>query len=311
MRVFVAGRLGGLGRRMVRTLARAGHAVLVTADGDDGSWVRRAGATQVEVDLYDPGGLSDVLAGCSAAICLTSTSPPLGRLRLSSEWEETTWRQTEDARRIAEACITEGVGCYVHQSVAAVYRDGGERWLDEDSPVDSAGWPPLSSALAGEAHAHNVTQSGGRGVVLRFAALYSSDEPQAVELAARMRHRKVVLVGRGRNYLSTVHVDDAAAALVAALDAPAGIYNVGDDEPLALRDNLAALAVAIDAPPLRRLPGFFGPAVLGGAWQWLRRSVRIDSRRLREATGWSPSVSDVRLGWARTAAEWAADIHRG
>ena len=52
-------------------------------------------------------------------------------------------------------------------------------------------------------------------------------------------------------------------AAVASLDAPAGTYNVADDNPLRFRENLAAMTAAIGARPLRRLPSFTGPLAMG------------------------------------------------
>ena len=61
--------------------------------------------------------------------------------------------------------------------------------------------------------------------------------------------------GSGAGLFSFVHLDDAAAATVAAVERGApGIYNVVDDEPAAMRDWLPVYAAAIGAPPPRRVP---------------------------------------------------------
>ncbi len=47
------------------------------------------------------------------------------------------------------------------------------------------------------------------------------------------------VIGDGKNYFSSIHVDDAASAIVAALNAPAGTYNVDEDDPSTQADYAA------------------------------------------------------------------------
>ena len=97
-------------------------------------------------------------------------------------------------------------------------------------------------------------------------------------------------------FFSSIHHDDAASAVVAALRARAGAYNVSDDEPLRRREYVDALAAAIGAPPPRLLPAWltrFG----GSITELLSRSLRISNRKLREETGWAPTLPSVREGW--------------
>ena len=51
------------------------------------------------------------------------------------------------------------------------------------------------------------------------------------------------MVGRPEAYQPSIHVDDAAAAIVAALDAPSGFYNVAD-QPITKGEWNAAFAEA-------------------------------------------------------------------
>ena len=86
--------------------------------------------------------------------------------------------------------------------------------------------------------------------------------------------------------------------MVAALHAPAGIYNVGDEDPPTRAEIDAALAAAVGRhalrPAVEDVPPVFEPVA---------RSQRISSRRLREATGWAPRVRGGTDGWALITAE--------
>jgi nucleoside-diphosphate-sugar epimerase len=307
MKVFVAGGTGALGHRVVRTLAEAGHEVTATARRDDWTeYIKRVGARPVDVDLFDPAAIRNVIAGQDAVLRLSTKIPPLMHMRHSESWIETGRLRTEGAKLLVDASIIEGVGTYVHESIAFVYADGGDAWLDESSPLDVEKARPLREAINGEANATRFTKWGGRGIVLRFAGFYSGDSTQSLAMADMARRRRTALIGPSRNYFSSIHLDDAASAVVASVQAPAGVYNVSDDEPLELRDFMRAMALASGAKPPRRLPGFLGSAVLGEVWTYLSRSLRVRSDRLRTATGWAPQIPNAREGWQRIAAEWEA-----
>ncbi|HKS26158.1 MAG TPA: hypothetical protein VJZ76_25430 [Thermoanaerobaculia bacterium] len=91
--------------------------------------------------------------------------------------------------------------------------------------------------------------------------------------------------------------DDAASAVAAALDVPAGIYNVVDDEPVTHRDFVNSLAdrLGVCHP---KFPPAWTARLLGSLGETLARSQRISNRKLRGASSWAPKFPSVREGWA-------------
>ena len=84
--------------------------------------------------------------------------------------------------------------------------------------------------------------------------------------------------------------------MAASLSAPAGVYNVGDDEPVTRRKFFAVLAGALGVRPPFVAPA--GLAKLGGAKaSVLTRSQRVSNRLFVETTGWKPVCPSVREGW--------------
>ena len=74
------------------------------------------------------------------------------------------------------------------------------------------------------------------------------------------------VVGDGGGVWSLIHIEDAAAATVAAIErGRPGIYNVADDEPAPVREWLPALAEAVGGRRPRHMPGFLGRLLLGQA----------------------------------------------
>jgi nucleoside-diphosphate-sugar epimerase len=305
MRMFVAGGTGALGSRVVRLLAQGGHQITATARTDHGAQVIRAmGATPVDIDLFDFKALRSAVRGCDVVFRLTTKIPPLMRMRNAEAWAETGRLRIEGTRLLNEACSDEHVGACIHESITFVYEDGGDNWLDEDSPVSDGGAEPLRDALEAEIEAQKFTRRGGRAVVLRFAAFYASDSSQSLEMADRARRRRLALIGPSRNWFSSIHLDDAAQATVAALRAPAGIYNVSDDDPVQLATFMTSMARAAGGRGLPKLPSIAGGPALGVTWRYLRRSQRVSSARMQRSTGWKPTVHNARAGWIRIAREW-------
>lgn len=163
----------------------------------------------------------------------------------------------------------------------------------------------LHSRLEGERETARFSESGGRGIVLRFAAFYGPDAPSTVERATPARRRMLLQVGPGTNYISSIYVPDAGRAVVAALGLPAGTYNVCDDGPVTFADYLRILIECIRPPRPFRLPSVFGKWMFGDVWSYFARSQRVCKARLKEVSDWKPTVKSVFEGWPLIAAELA------
>ena len=95
-----------------------------------------------------------------------------------------------------------------------------------------------------------------------------------------------------------VHIDDAAAAVVAAIESsnPSPVYHIVDDEPVAMSDFIARLLAAAFAPPPRTIPLWVvriaAPviAVMGSA------KLRVDNTKAKRELGWALRYPTVRAG---------------
>lgn len=293
MRIFIAGATGVLGRRVVPALTAAGHTVAAVARSDaKAAALRRQGAEAVAVDLFDPNAVAAAVAGSDVVINLATAIPPRGRMLRRAAWHTTARLRREASANLVDGALATSAGRYIQEAIAFVHQDHGDRWIDEDAPLD----PPVYAATVrdAEAQVHRFTEAGGTGVALRFGMFYSADSSQTRDLIELARRGVLPLPGDDDTYQPWVHVDDAAAAAVAALDAPAGVYHVVEDDPLTAGEHAAVLGDLIGRR-LRRAPRWlaFGPLAL-----WLR-SQRVANRRLRAATPWRPTYGSRRDGWAQ------------
>lgn len=301
MKVFVTGATGAIGRFVVpRLLAQQHHVTALARSEEKAKPLRTAGAGVAQgVSIFDTEALAAAVGGHEVVLNLATAIPAPSRAWRASAWAANTRIRSEGSVAVIDAALAAGVGRVVQESISFTYPDNGDRWIDEDLAVDPP--PGTEPALVAEANTKRFTDAGGAGVVLRFGGFYGPGSAQSDQILAAGRRHAGLVMGRPAGYISSIHLDDAAAAVCAALDAPPGIYNVVDDEPLTKRAYAAAVGAAVGKRPWVSLPG--RAALIGGArTSVLTRSQRVTNRRFREATGWAPAYPSAREGWAATAA---------
>ncbi len=301
MRIFVTGATGVVGRRAVPLLIGRGHRV--TAVGrtpEKRAELERMGADPVALDLFDRTAVQGAVGGHDVVVNLATHIPPSGaKLFLRASWRENDRLRREGSATLADAARAAGVGRFIQESFGPIYADGGDRWLDESWPLRPVRYN--RTILDAERSAERFGAGGGVGVVLRFAAFYGPDAGHVHDLIGMVRKGWAPLPGSPNGFVSSVSHDDAAAAVVAALDIPGGGYNVGDDEPLRRREMVDALASLLGvAPP--RFPPAWVVKLGGGLAELMARSIRISNRKLREASSWVPRYPSIREGWRATLA---------
>jgi nucleoside-diphosphate-sugar epimerase len=287
--IVITGATGVIGRRLVRDLAAAGRSVTgVTRSPRGRALLQRLGARAVEVDVFDEAALAAAFAGADAVVNLLTHLPSADRMAAAGAWEENDRLRREASAVIARAARAATAERLIQESVAFVYADGGDAWLDENAPVAAAG--SIATALTAEANA--AAHFDGDTVVLRFGQFVGPDSGLTLATIDQARAGISPNPGRRDAFLPTVWLDDAAAAVAAVLDAPSGIYNVTDDPPVRRAEIDAALAAAVGRDALR-------PAldVVPAELEPVARSQRVTSRRLQDAGGWRPSVHGGTHGW--------------
>ncbi len=182
--------------------------------------------------------------------------------------------------RAVDAALAAGVATYVQESIVFLYEDGGDAWLDED-------------ARDAERETARFAQSGRRGVALRYGAFYAPYARSTADTVRFARRGLFPVVGTGSQFLSSIHVDDAATAAVAALGVNSGVYNVVDDDPLRFR-YVAAVGAGVGVTQRLRLPAWLAKAAFGELSRVVLSSRRVSNRRFRTASRWEPQAASAR-----------------
>jgi nucleoside-diphosphate-sugar epimerase len=303
MKVFLTGGTGAIGPATVRGLREKGHEVRAVARSDEkAAQLRAQGAEPVTVDLFDGDAVKAAVDGCAAVLHLATNVPPLRRMVSKKGWATHNRLRTAATERLVDAALTTGATTFVKESVSFVYPDGGDAWIDETTPPDET-IEMLQPTIEGERIIDRFTAGGGNGVVLRFGLFYGPTARGTDEALRLARWRMSMVGGKPDAYLSSIHTNDVASAAVAALDAPAGVYNAVEDEPVTRRDCLDAFSAAFGVAKLRPMPTWLVKLSSGSAAAAVIRSWRVSNRRFRDATGWAPRYPSVREGWPAVARE--------
>jgi nucleoside-diphosphate-sugar epimerase len=317
MKVFVAGATGVLGRALVPLLVARGHEVVgMTRSASRQDLVRSLGARPVVADALDADAVARAVASAEPEVIVHELTALSGTMSVgdmrhperSSLGIMTNRLRTEATDHLLAAGRAVGARRFVAQSFAAFRwaRVGGPV-LTEDDPVDPNPPAALRVPLVGILHVERAvpTIEWGEGLVLRYGSFYGpgttiSRAPDAL-MATLVRKRRFPILGDGGGVFSHVHIGDAAAATVAAVDrGRPGIYNIVDDEPAPVREWLPVLASALDAKPPRHIPRWLGRLAAGEAATLMMTEGRgASNEKAKRELGWQPNYASWRLGFAQ------------
>jgi len=296
MRVFVTGASGAIGSRIVSQLIDKGHEVIGTHNSPaSAERLRTLGAKPVRLDLLDASAVRKaVLENEPDAIVHEATA--LADVKFSRDFDKTGAKtnelRTTGTDALLAAAREAGVHRFVAQSVAVYgrYSRQGGPIKTEDDPLAT---PPVNMEETFAALDHlerAVTEFGG--IALRYGVFYGAANDGSVK---PVRKRQFPIVGDGGGIWSWIHLDDAAAATVLALEhkGPA-IYNIVDDEPAPVREWLPVLAQALGAKPPRHVPTWLGRLLAG-------KAVVVMAT---EAGGASNAKAKRELGWTLRYPSW-------
>jgi nucleoside-diphosphate-sugar epimerase len=298
--VFVAGASGWIGTQLVPQLIGAGHEVYGThSSAAKAERVTALGATPVMVDLLDPVVVREaVLEVQPDAIIHQATAlanVKFGR-NLDKTFAMTNALRTKGTDALLAAAREAGVRRFVGQSFAPYRyaRDGGPVKTEED-PLDATPPPHTEETYAAMTYLEDAVTAFG-GIALRYGGFYGGPNDGLVE---PIRKRQMPIVGDGGGVFPFIHLEDAAAATLLALehDGPA-IYNIVDNESAPVREWLPVYAQALGAKPPRRVPKWLARLFAGEAAVVLGTEARgASNAKARRELGWTPRYPSWREGF--------------
>ncbi|MPZ50854.1 MAG: NAD-dependent epimerase/dehydratase family protein [Dehalococcoidia bacterium] len=300
MRVFVAGASGAIGRQLVPQLIENGHEVIGTYRTiGNADRLQALGAKPVELDLLDPDAVRKAVieAGPDAIVHQATALTGLRDFKhFDRSFALTNRLRTEGTDALLAAAREAGVRRIVAQSYAsAIYARVGGPVKTEEDPVDPTPVPAMTESFAAMVYLDETIRSAG-GIALRYGGFYGDASDTLPE---PVRKRQFPIVGNGGGVTSFIHVYDAAAATVLALehDGP-GTYNIVDDEPAPVREWLPFLASVLGAKPPRRVPPWVARLFVGDAGVMIATDSRgASNAKAKRELGWTPRYVSWRQGF--------------
>ncbi len=317
MRVLVTGATGMLGRSTAEALIARGDDVSVLQRRPSGLPCR-----EVLADITDPDVVRRAMAGHDAVVHLAA------KVGVSGSWHDYVTANVDGTRNVVAACRSTGVSRLIHVSSPSVAHAGHALMGVAAEPADPArarGAYARSKAAA-ELEALSADAAALAVLVVRPHLVWGPGDIQLVEpVVTRARTGRLLVVGSGAALIDTTYIDNASAAIVAAVDACGPVHGeplvVSNGEPRPVYEILTRLCLAAgQAPPSRHVPftaAWMAGAVAEAIWAARRRGDAppltrflaeqmgtahwFDQRRTRAALNWSPHVT-LDDGFARLAA---------
>jgi NADH dehydrogenase len=232
-RITVFGGSGFLGRRAVRHLVQRGFAVRIATRHAAGALdlftAERAFVEPAAVDVHDPRGVAEALAGAAGVVNAVS---------LYSEHGRSTFRavHVDAARRIAQLAREQGIDRLVHMSGIGADPQSGSAYIRARGLGEAA----VREAMPG-------------ATILRSAVMFGPDDGFLNTIIGLLRALPVYpMFGKGETLLQPVHVENVGAAIAAMLQDQATtgrIYEIGGPETLSYADLLRLVATEIGVRP--------------------------------------------------------------
>ena len=299
MRILIAGATGAIGRPLVRRLKEAGHTVFGLARAEKSAkMLSELGAGGVIADATDATAIRAAIARVrpDAVINeLTSLPEHYTAAEMEAAAERDRKVRVEGNANLLAVLGEAGVLRYLLQSSGFWYAPGpgladeSVQFAVDASPAIAAG-----SRRYAELEAAASETPGVDAVALRYGFFYGPGTWYCREgdTGEQVRRQQVAVIGEGQGVWSWVHIEDAAAATVAALECAPGAYNIVDSDPSPQYEWLPAFARSIGAPEPPRVDEkqaldifgedtvYYATRLRGAANERARHELQFRPRRL-------------------------------
>ncbi len=317
MRVLVVGATGVVGEPLVRALSAAGHSVVAASRKPQPA--APPGVVARALDLLDSTAVAQLVAEAApdAIIHQATALTGLGNnvRRFDAAFATTNRLRVEGTAALIEAGrrMSTPPRLVVQSFCGWPWAPQGGPVKSEDDPLDPHPAPAFRRTFAALVEMERLVTGYENGTVVRYGALYGNGTSlgRGGDQIEAIRKRAFPLIGDSDAIWSFLHVEDAAAAAVAAVRGARGVYNIADDTPVRLGEWLSEVAGMLGAPEPRRVPVWLARLVGGPGLVHMMTTARGSSNAKAKAElGWEPSHPDWREGFSAMLASTSADRDR-
>ena len=268
--IFLTGGSGFVGQSLIQAFRQAGYQVLALARSEHSAQkVEALGAKAVQDDLVD---LSDrtakALRQCSIVVHSAA--------HMDFTYHKALFYaiNVEATKELVAMAKNAGIQRFIYISAVPVVANMPMHRLREEQASSDlpTGLYPLTKAL-GERIVLEADTPGFTTLSLRPPFIWGPDNPHFQEIKEAVEKGQWAWVGGGHHVMSTIHVNNLSAAVIASLENGRGgeAYFVTDGEFMSLRNFftklLAQEGVAARGPSIPRWLAWGAAHLLGGLWK--------------------------------------------
>jgi uncharacterized protein (TIGR01777 family) len=272
-----------IGRAVVKALRDRGDEVVVLSRDAD----RAQSIFGGYVDAYswqpvDEPLPAEALADCEGVVHLLGEP-------IAQRWSDSARKRIRESREIGTRNLVAGLResgpgmrVLVSQSAVGWYGKHGDELLDESKPAGVGFESEVVKAWEREARA--AEETGLRVVITRTGVVLSGEGGALEKMLPPFKMGVGGPVAGGRQYISWVHLDDVAGAMLFALDneAASGPINITAPEPVTNAEFSKALGRALHRPAFLPVPGIAVRLLYGRMAEIVTTGKRAVPRRLQE-----------------------------
>jgi 2-alkyl-3-oxoalkanoate reductase len=297
MNVFLAGGSGAIGVPLVRQLVAGGHQVTaLTRSSANLEMLRKLGATPALADALDADAVRRVVVDAHPTHVIHQlTALPKGGAKSAKDLAPTNRLRTEGTRNLLAAAIAAGAKRMVGGSFAIL--GAATQGIPAEMSEAAAAVMSLESQIL-DASARGAIE----GVILRYGLFYGPDNGSTDQMIALARRRLLPTIRGDRGLMSPIHLEDAAAATILALErAPAGsTYDIVDDQPISMSEMALAIAESIGAPRPIAVPSWVLRLLSPFMARMMAIRLPLSNAKARAELGWRPMYPTIRDGLSQT-----------
>ena len=310
MKIFIAGATGVLGRRVIHGLISSNHEVVgLSRSNKNDQIITQLDAEPRRGNLFDRNSLVSVSSDCDVILHL-ATAIPANTKGTPADWELNDRIRIDGTKNLINAALKNKCKLYVQQSLTALYGNQNGDWVDEKSKISSKLPASVKSAEKMEGFVNAaILEYNMPAIILRFGTFYSYDSSITVSTFKMIKNGQYSIIGDGNVYWNLISVDDAAKAIVKAVNNAENnkgkIFNICDDEPVLYKDLVSFTAEKLNAVKPGNISVSTGEQLIGkGFVEYLLSSYRCSNKKAKEELGWKPAYPNYREGYVSEINKW-------
>jgi nucleoside-diphosphate-sugar epimerase len=257
MKILIAGGTGAIGRPLIAELQANGHDVIaLTRSAEKAQVLLEQGIEPAIADVFDADAVKVVVRRAKPEVVIEQLTALPSNYTAESMRAAAPFNRRirlEGGANVLAAALAAGVRRYLRQSIA-FWATPGPGLAHEDTPLAYDASPAVAADIrvVTEIERRLLEAPDIEGIALRYGFFYGPGtwfHPDG-DVARQVREQQFPIIGSGDGVWSWLHIEDAASATARATEQGSpGIYQVVNDQPLAVRQWLPAFAEWLNAPP--------------------------------------------------------------